>query len=585
MSFYKNPKDVAGFPTEQGTPLPPTILKVQERRGVINASSGREPLSSSSVQNRSSSSQSNPSARDSGLKRRSVLEKPSESSAKPHVPDMLGSVLLGVVEPPVQSAPSSSSPQLDTMRSSDSSSSKPFSSNKEYPGLASGGVSRLSFRRKGASDLHADDQARASARLSWIVISLCILWLFAYIALTFTFVFEYYLVYVSQERDEVGSSVAVSAAALAGTYFTPLYQAVNAFNSSMNSGLLVGPNSFPGVSSIAYPIMNTVPYIVEISVYFNSLSPTTSMRIRPSVANMRIDACNNAYPPSVLGYQLTNTLADAPVILVPQTTSACNDTTNYCRFNLMCEPDEGAESTAISAWTSQLGSTTTGSIIFSGPELYISPDMATNVDDELTPVVSLIANAMYPTRVVGNLYSLGELIKTSFNSSSAIVCITDITGSVLAVSRDSIITLFSMQTNDPGAQARDVDSTAAESGEEFSQTYIMTNSSIFSIDPVENPWVTLLPTTLIDVPKSSFYTSAGWRVDVVRVDGVAGENAFAIVATNRENFTSDFMYGLYISILVVGGIPIVILFIYAVYYLVRKLLKVQSNIRETSTNI
>jgi hypothetical protein len=130
MSFYKNPRDNPAPPSEQGTPLPPSVLKVQQRRGNVNSSDKRQPLSPSAVQNSSSLAVSSSTDRESGLKRRGGPENPTERSARPHAPDIVGSVLLGVVEPPVQSAPSTSSPVLETMRSSESSSSKPFSSSR-----------------------------------------------------------------------------------------------------------------------------------------------------------------------------------------------------------------------------------------------------------------------------------------------------------------------------------------------------------------------------------------------------------------------------------------------------------------------
>jgi hypothetical protein len=573
MSFYKNPRDVPGLQTDQGTPLPPSVLKVQQRRGVPDAAVERDTASPSNNQKRSAADTSASAKRDDGLKRRGGSEKPAESSNRHHAPNIHGSVLLGVVEPPVQSAPSSSSPQLETMRSSDSSSSKPFTSARAGSPMASGGQSRFSFRRKGASDLHADDLSRASTRMSLFMLGFWILWAAAFISLTYIFVLQYYLNYVSSERDQVGFSLAVSASVVAASYFTPLYQAIELFNSSMNSGLLVSANSFAGMSSIAYPIMKTVPYIVEISVYFDTSS--TSMRFRPSVGGMRIEACDNAYPPATLGYQLTNTLADTPTILVLPDAN-CNNTINYCRYNLMCEPDVGAQVSSISQWISSLPEAA-GSIATIAPQLYVSSDMIL-ADEQTVTAVSLIANAMYPMRVVGDLAVLGQMIK-SFSSSKGLIFIIDVSGSILAVSKDDLINPFSLATN---SSTPDTDSVPEEE-EEFSTTSFITSASIYSLDPMTFPWVSLLPDMRsISTPWSTSSLSTGWRIDIVQVSDL---NTFALVVTERSQFTTNFMYTLYVSVLALGGIPIVALIGYFVYYAIRKIFKIQSNYRESSTNI
>ena len=129
----------------------------------------------------------------------------------------------------------------------------------------------------------------------------------------------------------------------------------------------------------------------------------------------------------------------------------------------------------------------------------------------------------------------------------------------------------------------------AEIEEVFSTTSLLTTASIYSLDHETYPWLSLVPpeSELETIPNvwSSTSSSTGWRIDIVRVFGVAGESALAMAVTQRQTYTSDLMYSLYISILVLGGIPIVGIVLYLVYYLGKKLLKVQSNIRESQTNI
>ena len=179
---------------------------------------------------------------------------------------------------------------------------------------------------------------------------------------------------------------------------------------------------------------------------------------------------------------------------------------------------------------------------------------------------------MYPTRLVADLTVLGRMIVNAFSSSTGLVFIVDHQGTILAVSKENLINPFSLVTRSEHA--------------EFSTTSYITNASIHSLDQVTFPWIPLVPALgSIASPWSTSSLPTGWRVDIVQVAGVAGRETFAVVVTERSQYTDDFMHSLYISILVLGGIPVVALIGWTVYYAIRKLFAIQSHIIESRTNI
>jgi len=227
----------------------------------------------------------------------------------------------------------------------------------------------------------------------------------------------------------------------------------------------------------------------------------------------------------------------------------------------MCEPDEASKNIDVVSW-SQIATSLepNDDIVAIGPEIFIPSE--TSVGGSSKAAVYVIENGLFPIRIVGDLTDLSILIEAAFPDT--FVFVMNHKGNALASSQ--YYTPFKVEESwSSGAK-------------------IILSANMYS-DVTLDSWVSLLP-PLYDLPTSSTleYSATDsqdeWRVDIV----LATENIYSVVVTRRSDYASEYMFGIGVTFLIIAGLPVLLLFFYAIYRLIKKIFNISSD-KESNTNI
>lgn len=319
-------------------------------------------------------------------------------------------------------------------------------------------------------------------------------WGFISVGLALSFIFVYWFNTRIDDQSIATSNLVDSALVVGGAYFSPLMLSLLSFNASLASSYISSTADYAKVSSIAFPFFDQfTETIEEILILFDAAD---TLRVRPSLGPLRITACLINQPDS------TNTVT-VPTIYSSAQPSCDADETQFCLYGLMCE-DVGT--------TFDVSSTVNLTIV---PFLYIPAE-----SPETAPVPSI--SLQYPSlSITGKLSTLSAVLYDTFPDELVFVVVP--TGEYIASSR-------------PG---------------DYPQVFVVDGSvqlapSLYTLD---HSWVSLLPNPMRPVSASG----GGWMIQTAQiVDSV--DNAYVVVVTETSDYTSQTLFALGITYIVIGAL-------------------------------